>query len=580
MLAINTNMSSLNAQRSITSTQEARQTAMERLTTGLRINQAKDDAAGLAISESMTSQIRGGNQAIRNVNDAISVAQTADGGIGELASMVQRLRVLAVQAANGTNTGEQRSYLNTEASQLLTEINAVTDGLKFNSMPLLDGTFNKNMAIGVDGETSNLTIGGLDAVDLGLVDNTEHIIHSSIDNFVNFVGQTINFTLEGVAISFTATGTGDQAGNAAALKSALDSNSAALSTAGISYALNSNGTGIDITMNKSLGGESLDLSNYSITQDLLAMEAAGVITATPATNGSFESGMTGWNVNTSFSGLPGDNPSGTPTQTATIDSTTSTVGSNSLKMSISGSVSVPFGTAHGPEVTSDTFSAKAGDLLAIDWKALDSGDDYDIYLYIENVDTGDKQQVLYRRGDYQDWTSTTATIPFTGDNLRFSFLAGSYDATGGQAIGSTLYIDNVRTLPRPDNSLDFTAGVNESGTETLSYDNTGAAIIKREDYNIVTTDLATLSIPACDHALDLLMNERAKIGAFQNRMEHRSQSLQNMVENISASRSRILDADYAIESADLARTDVLQQAGMAMLSQANQFPQQVLSLLR
>ena len=468
----------LHAQRSIFDAQQEIKSSSEKMSSGIRINRAADDAAGLSIADGMYSQVVSNMAASRNANGAISTAQIADGGIEELTSMVQRLRELAVQAASDTYNTSNRTSFQVEANQLLTEISSITDSTQMNSSKLLDGTFNSDFVIGADGQTANLAIKGLDAIDLGLVDDTADIIKAEFSNFSNIVGQTINFTIEGVPVSFAAAGTANQPANAAALKNSLDTQSGALSAVGISYALNSAGTGIELTMNSAAGGETIDIDNYSITQDLLAMEASGVITSVQATNGDFESGLTGWNVNNSFTGLPGDTPNGIPTQTAAIDSTTSSTGSSSLKMAINGGVTVGYGTAHGPEVTSDVFSAKAGDLLAVDWKALDSGDDYDIYVYIENVDTGEKAQVVYQRGDNQDWTSTTATIPYTGDNLRFSFLAGSYDASGGRAIGSTLYIDNARTLPMPDASFDVIAGSNELGSKILSSDNADAAIEK------------------------------------------------------------------------------------------------------
>ncbi|MEK6576151.1 MAG: flagellin, partial [Nitrospirota bacterium] len=140
-LQINTNMASLNAQRNITRSQGSLSTALQRLSSGLRINSAKDDAAGLAISERMTSQIRGLNQAARNANDGISLAQTAEGAIGEIGNNLQRLRELAVQSANATNSASDRASLDSESTQLINEITRVASQTSFNGITLLDGTF-------------------------------------------------------------------------------------------------------------------------------------------------------------------------------------------------------------------------------------------------------------------------------------------------------------------------------------------------------------------------------------------------------------------------------------------------------
>ncbi len=174
--------------------------------------------------------------------------------------------------------------------------------------------------------------------------------------------------------------------------------------------------------------------------------------AAPLTNGGFENSLANWTVNNSFGGLPGDDHGGTffgpINQSASIDTNQYSEGSASLKLQINGGVSVGYGTAHGPEVTSAEFSATRGDLIALDWKALDSGDDYDVYGFLVDNATGQSYQLFYSRGDYIDWTKLAATIPVTSDRLQFKFYGGTFDATGGTYVGSTLYIDNVRVISR------------------------------------------------------------------------------------------------------------------------------------
>ena len=141
MTVINTNIASLNAQRNLTTSQASLSTSLQRLSSGLRINSARDDAAGLAISERLSSQIGGLNQAVRNANDGISLAQTAEGALQQIGSNLQRIRDLAVQSANGTNSVSDRAALNNEASQLISEINRVASATNFNGVNLLDGSF-------------------------------------------------------------------------------------------------------------------------------------------------------------------------------------------------------------------------------------------------------------------------------------------------------------------------------------------------------------------------------------------------------------------------------------------------------
>lgn len=185
--------------------------------------------------------------------------------------------------------------------------------------------------------------------------------------------------------------------------------------------------------------------------------------AAPLTNGGFENSLSNWTINTNFGGFAGDDHQttdqtvsffGTPwtlpriTETAEVSNAQYSEGTSSLQLVINGTVTSAYGTAHGPEVVSAPFSATQGDQIALDWKALDSGDDYDVYGFLYDGATGQSYQLFYSRGDYTDWTKLTATIPVTSNQLQFKFYAGSYDATGGQAVGSTLYIDNVRVISR------------------------------------------------------------------------------------------------------------------------------------
>ncbi len=169
---INTNMSALTGQRNLNKSQMANSTAMQRLSSGLRINSAKDDAAGLAIADRMTSQIKGLNQASRNANDGITLAQTAEGALGEVGNSLQRLRELAVQSANATNTASDRASLQEEASQLLSEIDRVASQTEFNGTKLLDGSFKaKSFQIGANaGQTLDVTVNAANTKALGTGD--------------------------------------------------------------------------------------------------------------------------------------------------------------------------------------------------------------------------------------------------------------------------------------------------------------------------------------------------------------------------------------------------------------------------
>ena len=168
-LFVNTNVSALNAQRQMFDTNNSLSTSFERLSSGFRINSASDDAAGLQISDRLTTQIQGLNQGVRNANDGISVAQTAEGALGEITSSLQRIRQLAVQSQNGVNSADDRVALNKEVTALVTEISRITADTEFNGVSLFDGTFNANFLVGADsGQNINITIADTDATTLGI----------------------------------------------------------------------------------------------------------------------------------------------------------------------------------------------------------------------------------------------------------------------------------------------------------------------------------------------------------------------------------------------------------------------------
>ncbi|HJT50588.1 MAG TPA: flagellin [Nitrosospira sp.] len=384
---INTNVVSLNAQRNLTSSQNALATTLQRLSSGLRINSARDDAAGLAITERMSGQIRGLNQAVRNANDGISMSQTAEGALGEIGNNLQRIRELAVQSRNASNSASDRTALNNEVQQLKAEIDRVASTTTFNGIKLLDGTFtNQAFQVGANvGETININ---------GIVNAQSSSLGTTT---------TYSTTVAGVApTAFTATTDDIAAG--------------------------------DIVINGVEVG-AIAAAGSAVAQG--AAVAAAINLVSGATN-----------------------------VTATADGAT-------------GAVTLTSAASAGIDVV---FSGAAN---------------------------------TARTGLTDATTAATATTV-----VGFASLA-----------------------------IDTTAN----------------------------TDTAIASM---DSALSALNAARADLGAYQNRFSSAVANLQTTAENLSASRSRIMDADFAAETATLSRNQVLQQAGTAMLAQANALPQSVLSLLR
>lgn len=378
---INTNVISMNAQRNLNGSQNALATTLQRLSSGLRINGAKDDAAGLAISERMTSQIRGFNQAIRNANDAISMSQTAEGALGEIGNNLQRIRELAVQSRNASNSASDRTALNNEVQQLKSEIDRVASTTTFNGIKLLDGTFaGQPFQVGAN------------------------------------VGETIN------------------------ISSIVNAQSSSLGTT----------------------------TTYAST-------AAGAA-------------ITGWTAITA-----GD-------------------------LTING-ISVG-------AVAAGTDATTQGDNIAAAINAIKSA------------------------------TGVSATNA-----------AGTLTLTGTSSAGITIGMSGTAVAA----NTGLTAGSATVTATTVS----GFGSLK-----IDTTANADTAIASMDSALSSLNAARADLGAYQNRFSSAVSNLQTASENLSASRSRIMDADFAAETAALSRNQVLQQAGTAMLAQANAMPQSVLTLLR
>jgi flagellin len=380
---INTNVVSLNAQRNLNSSQNALATSLQRLSSGMRINSAKDDAAGLAISERMSSQIRGLNQAARNANDGISMAQTAEGALGEIGNNLQRIRELAVQSRNASNSVSDRTALNNEVQQVKAEIDRVASSTSFNGTKLIDGSFtNQSFQVGANvGETINIS---------SLVNAQSSALGSTTSSSANVTGVA--------ATGFTAITAGDLTINGVSVGAVAAGGNAATQGANIAAAIN--------TVSST--------TNVTATAD-----AAGVVSLT---NGS----------------------------------------------------------------GSSTVVAFAGA------------------------------------------SATTATTGLT---------AGTTAATSSTVAGF-------------------------------------AAV------DISTTWGADTAIAAMDSALSALNAGRADLGAYQNRFSSAIANVQTTAENLSASRSRIVDTDFAAETATLSRNQVLQQAGTAMLTQANAMPQSVLALLR
>jgi len=474
-LYINTNIASLSAQRALAKNGSTLNQSFERLSTGLRINSAKDDAAGLAIASRFTAQVRGLNQAVRNANDGISMAQTAEAALNEMNSNIQRLRELAVQSANDTNSASDRAALQAEADALVEEIDRVAQKTNFNGRSLLDGSLETNAAkfqIGANkGDTLSVKIDGARSYTLGQTYAADVALDDESAAGEPFTA-TEFLTIEGVKIRATESGD-DTVSYEANTDDALGS--------AISYAAAIN--------EKS--------AETGVTAEVQANELSGAFTQSTA------AGVTSATLN----GIA-------------IWSTADTGGTM--------------------EATIDAINTKS-DLTGVVATESDSGD------------------LVLTAEDGRD-------MVFGGDAIWGTILSGT------AANGETHRAD-VKLVSDDDFTVSATGFTNNS-VGTVAEDLVSLASMK-----LTSQSDAADAIGSLDAALRQVNRQQADLGAYLNRFESAVSSLSSISENLAAARSRIQDADFAAETAEFSKNQILQQASTSILAQANVSTQVALSLL-
>ena len=479
---LSTNIASLNAQRNLNTSQTALATSLQRLSSGMRINSAKDDAAGLAISQRMTAQINGLNQAARNANDGISLAQTAEGALAEIGNNLQRMRELAIQSANPTNSASDRASLDAEASQLIAEITRVSTQTSFNGTTLLDGSFTaQNFQVGANANQTIAVTSIADARATGLGSN------------ILAAGGTLMGTTTAAGATTVVNGIAVEAG---------------------------------LTINTATGGTT-SAFGYAVNADAKAIAAA---------------------INTNAAGVG-------VTATATNSASLSAVGS-------AGTVSMTLNGATVSAVVADPTDLTAL-MGAINGTSGTSG------VTASFTTLGNKSALTLATTDGRDVaitdynnTGATKTVTFSGVTL-----------TGGAATDSATKIGTV--------SLSSSEGaITLAGHNADVFNSATSAFSSVAALSLSTSGNAQSAIAVIDAALNQINSSRGDLGGYQNRFSSAIANLQTTAENLSASRSRILDADFAAETASLTRNQVLQQAGVAILAQANALPNSVLALLR
>ena len=466
---INTNLASLNAQRQLQSTSGQMASALQRLSSGLRINSAKDDAAGLSITERMTTQVRGLNQGIRNIADGVSLAQTAEGGLDSIANNLQRIRELAVQSANFTNTSSDRAAIQMEVSQLQEEITRVANQTSFNGQKLLNGSFT----------TATFQAGAN-------------------------VGETIDIT-----------------GISDARATALGQYQGFTSTQNVTGSASATAKTVQVG-----SGPVIQLGSFNNDAQKLAaaINASGVAGLTATANANVQTGTA---------------------STGTPIASSYTFNLNGVSISVAGVCNATIDRASMTTAINNTSSSTG----------------------VTATDLGAGQGIRLTAQDGRNITLTESTA----GSAAFFGVGGLVNANGLAAQVSLNYQAPAGTT---GNVVFTNTGM---ATQTFTPATTGTLV---SAVDLTTVAGANQAILSMDAALTTVNSSRARLGASMNRFEAAIGAQRITTEAQTASRSRIEDADFAMETAALTRAQILQQSGMAILSQANAQPQNVLSLLR
>lgn len=478
---IQTNVSSLAAQRSLSRTNEALSTTFQRLSTGLRINSARDDAAGLQISNKLTSQINGLGVAIRNANDGISMAQTAEGALQETTNILQRMRDLSIQSANGSNSQDERDALQAEITQLQAEINRIADTTAFGGRNLLDGSFgSSSFQVGSEAnQTINVTINSAKGDNLGNQSYKSEgtIAGSVVLGATNGINALATFQISqsgGNTTGNIVTNVNDSSKtiadtiNTATTAANVGVRAKVVNEVTVSFSANTSGE----TVVLDVGGQAITVANFN-QGDMTALAAA-------------------------------INDNGNTGTIATVDENNSSV----LKLSSTDDIAFT--------LTSVTTVVGTASLTANDGTNVAAAAEAAAYTFVGEVELSSNKAFSFANGDTELFAA----------------------ATGNSTLDS---VDNV---------------------------------------DISTQLGAQNAIDVIDGALSKIDSNRADLGAVQNRLTSTISNLGNIIENVAAARSRIRDTDFAAETANLAKNQVLQQAGLSILAQANASSQSVLSLLQ
>ncbi|KTC29653.1 flagellin [Pseudomonas fluorescens] len=569
-LSVNTNITSLGVQKNLNKASDALSQSMNRLSSGLKINSAKDDAAGMQIANRLNNQVKGLNVAIANANNGVSIAQTAEGAMQESTNTLQRLRELALQAANGDKSDADRVSLQQEFTAKVGELNRIASTTTFGGRNLLDGSFS-NVAFQI-GANANETIS------FGMTDISSTALK----------GNYKEAAVDGAAMTgLAATATGTNIGGTKATVTGTPLAAGTAATDKISI----NGVVISLTATTSAATAGAAAATEINKQTALT----GVTAKADATSGELtltsKSAITVDDAVTGSAAKLGLTPSATPV--AAVPITGATVLGSAGAVTVNGNA-VAWTDANTIDEVLNLVKAEAGAGAKAEFKdgrvILTSGEGKDIKL--ANTTSGSLSQLGLSAGTSQAKLTADTSIDVNGVEVKFkkgdtsdAIVASINSAsTGVQAsknADGTLNLFADKDITIKDGSAG--TGLAALGLTTVASNGTKTAVTMEtsvSDLSILTAASSQQAIQALDDAMQQIDSQRSQLGAVQNRFASTVANLQSISQNSSAAKGRVEDADFASEAAELTKQQTLQQASTAILSQANQLPSSVLKLLQ
>lgn len=525
MLVVNTNVNSLKAQRDLSRTRFSLSMAMQRISSGLRINSARDDAAGIGISQRMTSQIKGLSMAMKNANDGISFVQTAEGALQEVTSLLQRVQELAVQASSGANNPADHFSLQAQMVQLNAEITRISDETEFNGLKLLSGDIsNAEFQVGIRSEqTIKVSISATDSTNLGnfstFSNNTAGVSAMGRARVGDFQGEAPPNFVEGQVLTVRGFSSDILASNIT-----VDSEETARSVA----------AKISATENRS--GVSATAHTEVTLEEIYDQAVAGTQTISFRLYGMNVKGSDTSNAVFVNASIEGPKEGGLAPLVSAINAQLSKTGVSASF--VDGKIKL-FG-ARGENIIIEGFANDNADLF------------------------------------------TQSTVLVTGMEGTEQVTLTEGTETDSVTIGGIVTLNSPKSFTvtsdaEPDTSL-FLNGFLDPATGLASLQ--GAEFSALSGISLLSAEEAADALSVATGALDFISSLRGSLGALQNRFESTIANLGSVRENAEAARGRVEDADFAEETARLTKAQILQEAGIAILAQANTIPQTVLALLR